>query len=246
MSRIRFQLIQRYLHFNDSNTAATNEDRLYKICTILDIVVNKFRTNYITDKEISPDEIMLSWQDHLQFRVYNRSKIKKYGILVGWVCESSTGYICNLQIYDGKCGLCHLWDHILTAEELKTDWFFLLEPIPAGLQASFPCKLNYFRKRVKNVVTSKGNQVGVECEKVKWCEGSDVEWTDMIYVKWYCFEVNWVTVKFLGTKVPWTLGWPYTEGNWLHCDYFIWRVSRTVVDLTSCNMWVWLCVCVGL
>ena len=31
MSRNRFQLIQRYLHFNDHNAAGTNEDRLYKI-----------------------------------------------------------------------------------------------------------------------------------------------------------------------------------------------------------------------
>jgi len=36
--------------------------------------------------------------------VYNPGKITKYGILVWMVCESSTGYICNLQIYDGKCG----------------------------------------------------------------------------------------------------------------------------------------------
>jgi len=39
--------------------------------------------------------------------------------------------------------------------------------LPAGLLASFPCKLNTFRKRVKKVVTSKGIQVGVECELVK-------------------------------------------------------------------------------
>ena len=32
------------------------------------------------------------------------------------------------------------------------------------LLVSFPCKLNTFRKRVKNVVTSKGLQVGVECK----------------------------------------------------------------------------------
>jgi hypothetical protein len=32
------------------------------------------------------------------------------------------------------------------------------------LPASFLCKLNTFRKRVKNVVTSKGIQVGTECK----------------------------------------------------------------------------------
>jgi len=34
----------------------------------------------------------------------------------------------------------------------------------ASLLASFPCKLNTFRKRVKNVVTGKGIQVGIECK----------------------------------------------------------------------------------
>jgi len=104
MSRNRFQLIQRYLYFNDNNAAGTNKDRLYKIHTILDIVVNNFRTTYIPDREISLDEGMLGWQGRLRFCVYNPSKITKYGTLVRMVCESSTGYICNLQIYDGKCG----------------------------------------------------------------------------------------------------------------------------------------------
>jgi len=34
--------------------------------------------------------------------------------------------------------------------------------LPASLLASFLCKLNTFRKRVKNVVTSKGILVGTE------------------------------------------------------------------------------------
>jgi len=32
--------------------------------------------------------------------------------------------------------------------------------LPASLLASFPCKLNTFRKRVKNAVTSRGNSSG--------------------------------------------------------------------------------------
>ena len=35
--------------------------------------------------------------------------------------------------------------------------------LPAGLLASFPCKLNTFRKMVKNVVTRKRIQVEIEC-----------------------------------------------------------------------------------
>jgi hypothetical protein len=47
---------------------------------------------------------MLGWQGHLRFHVYNPSEITKYGILVQLVCESMSGYICNMQIYDGKFG----------------------------------------------------------------------------------------------------------------------------------------------
>jgi hypothetical protein len=50
------------------------------------------------------------------------------------------------------------------------------------------------------------------------------------------FEVLW------DKKVPCTLGWPYTEGTWLYCDYFIWCVSCTVVVLTCFVMCGWVCV----
>jgi hypothetical protein len=38
------------------------------------------------------------------FCVYNPGKITKFGIVVQMVCESMSGYICSMQIYDGKCG----------------------------------------------------------------------------------------------------------------------------------------------
>jgi hypothetical protein len=42
--------------------------------------------------------------------------------------------------------------------------------LPASLLASFPCKLNTFRKTVKIVVTSRGIVVGIVCKYVMWCE----------------------------------------------------------------------------
>ena len=72
-----------------------------------------------------------------------------------------------------------------------------------------------------------------------WSEMMWYMWSDSV-VKWG--EVKWVTLKFLGTKVPCTLEWPYTEGSWLYCDNFIWCVSCTVVVLTCLVIWG---VCVG-
>jgi hypothetical protein len=67
--------------------------------------------------------------------------------------------------------------HLMSYSELKNTFsltYFLnsfvnrtfksWNQIPAGLLASFPCKLNTFRKRVKNVVTGKGIGMGVECK----------------------------------------------------------------------------------
>jgi hypothetical protein len=88
-------------------------------------------------------------------------------------------------------------------------------------------------------------------------EFSDVEWTDVNCVKWFYFElkwseVKWVTVMFLGIKVPCTLGWSYTEGTWLYCDYVYFTGYVVYCSCFSlycgcfnlfCNVWV--CVCVG-
>jgi hypothetical protein len=39
--------------------------------------------------------------------------------------------------------------------------------VPSALPASFTCKFSTFRKRVKNGVTSKGIQVGIDCNEKK-------------------------------------------------------------------------------
>ena len=97
---------------------------------------------------------------------------------------------------------------------------------------------------VKIVVYKQGNSKwGLNVNEWSDVKCGGVEWTDVKYVKWFYFEVKWVTVKFLGTKVSCTLGWPYTEGTWLYCECFVWCVSCTVVVFNLfCNMWVSVCV----
>jgi len=113
--------------------------------------------------------------------------------------------------------------------------------LPAGLLASFPCKINTFRKGVKNVVTSKS---GLSVNKWSDVKCSDVERTDVIYVKWFCFEVKWSYVEVLGDKstrhIRLTLYWEYLIVLWLF--YLVYILYCSCFNL-FCNMWV--CVCVG-
>jgi hypothetical protein len=51
------------------------------------------------------------------------------------------------------------------------------------------------------------------------------------------------TVQCTSYQVSCLLGWPYSEGTWLYCDYFIWGVSCTVVVWTGFVMCGCVCVC---
>ena len=93
------------------------------------------------------------------------------------------------------------------------------------------------------LLRSKGLEVVFECKSVKWC---GVNWRDLcvsdFVLKWS--EVKCVTVKFLGTKVPCTLGWPYTEGTWL---YVLWLLHVVCILCCGCfnlfcNVRVYVCV----
>jgi hypothetical protein len=65
-------------------------------------------------------------------------------------------------------------------------------------------------------------------------------WHDLCEVILFLSEVSYGAV--LGVKR--ILVWPYNEGTWLYCDYFIWCVSCTVVVLACVVMRGCLVICV--
>jgi len=88
--------------------------------------------------------------------------------------------------------------------------------------------------RVKNVATSGGIQVGIECKWVKWCE---VNWCDLCEVIWFWREVKWV----LGDKS--TMHIRVT----LYCGYLIilWLFNLVCILYCGCfnlfyNVWVYI------
>ncbi|KAJ2954434.1 hypothetical protein O0L34_g2704 [Tuta absoluta] len=99
MSRNRFQMILRYLHFTD------NEDDdgspLYKLQSVLDhfnTVMSEIYTPYVN---ICIDESMMLWRGRLVFRQYIKNKKHKYGIKLYKLCESN-GIVIKIRIYTGK------------------------------------------------------------------------------------------------------------------------------------------------
>ena len=66
MPRNKFQLILRFWHFIDNNTAGPG--RLRKIVPIVEHLNNTMNTIYIPDKDHSIDESMMLWRSRLVFR----------------------------------------------------------------------------------------------------------------------------------------------------------------------------------
>nr|XP_012153228.1 PREDICTED: piggyBac transposable element-derived protein 4-like [Megachile rotundata] len=96
MPRNRFRQLWKYWHFNNNEHC---QERLDKIKPVYTNLVEKFQKIYKPEKELSLDEGIIPWRGRLSFRTYNPAKMIKYGILVRMVCEASSGYICNLEIY---------------------------------------------------------------------------------------------------------------------------------------------------
>ena len=102
MPRMRFGQILTFFHLNDNTQDTSAGGRLCKIRPLLDYIIPKFQSLYIPKSKLALDKAMVPYRGRLSFRTYNPAKIVKYGILVRMLCESESGYICNLQVYSGQ------------------------------------------------------------------------------------------------------------------------------------------------
>ena len=104
MSRNRFQLIRRFLHFADNrnwNPNDVNRDRLYKVRAFIDSLIANFQSTYWPSKNVAIDEQLLLHKGKLLFRQYIPIKRSRFGIKIYSLCDE-TGYIWNSEVYTGK------------------------------------------------------------------------------------------------------------------------------------------------
>lgn len=100
MSRNRFELILRMLHFSN-NTQDPGNDRLYKIRSLIDELNVNFTAHFTPDIFLCVDESMIPFRGRIIFRQYLKQKRHKYGIKIFKLC-TVPGYMCKLEVYAGK------------------------------------------------------------------------------------------------------------------------------------------------
>jgi hypothetical protein len=104
MPRNRYQSILQFLHFADNslyNANDPNRDKLYKVRPVIDYLVNKFKSVYMPEQNISINEELLLWKGKLAFKQYIPLKRSRFGIKLFSLCENS-GYLWNSSVYLGK------------------------------------------------------------------------------------------------------------------------------------------------
>lgn len=99
MSRNRFQLLLRFIHFSDDDAIPNN--RLNKVSQLLDMLERNFVAAKIPGEKLVVDESMIPWRGRLIFRQYNPGKSHKYGVKLYKLCDPH-GYTYTSSIYCGK------------------------------------------------------------------------------------------------------------------------------------------------
>lgn len=108
MSRKRYELVLKNLHFNDNTLCHPRDhpqyDRLHKIRPLVDHLQHRFSEVYTPQQNVSIDESLMKYKGRLGFKQYIPSKRSRYGVKLYKLCESESGYTFAFRVYEGKDG----------------------------------------------------------------------------------------------------------------------------------------------
>lgn len=101
MSRDRYEIILRMLHFSNPDTQIPG-DRLYKIKILIDHTRKLFKKTLIPYENLCIDESIIVFKGRLIFKQYIPSKRHRFGIKMFVLCDVKTGFILDFIIYCGE------------------------------------------------------------------------------------------------------------------------------------------------
>ncbi|KAK4318076.1 hypothetical protein Pmani_010902 [Petrolisthes manimaculis] len=101
MSRDRYRDILTNLHFTN-NLGPSPSDRLWKIRTILSMLLQNIRAFLRPFQKVVIDESLMLFRGRLSFIQYIPSKRHRFGIKFYVICDCQTGYVLDFVIYTGS------------------------------------------------------------------------------------------------------------------------------------------------
>lgn len=106
MSRNRVYLLLKNLRFDDRMTRSTRKanDKLAPIRELWELFLSKLKSSYIPGPYMTVDEMLTPFRGKCKFRQFMKSKPAKYGLKIWWLCDASSWYPFNGQVYLGREG----------------------------------------------------------------------------------------------------------------------------------------------
>jgi hypothetical protein len=105
MSRNRFLLLMKFMHFSDNENFDLDNHpnpKLRKFFEVMEHLRNRFREVYVPAESLSLDESLMLYKGRLGWKMFNAKKRARFGLKFFVVCETETGYICDFLLYTGK------------------------------------------------------------------------------------------------------------------------------------------------
>jgi len=104
MSRDRFLLILRFLHFNDNDLYDAKDrqrDRLHKIRPIMDMIKVNCSSVFSPGRDLCVDESLVLFKGRVAFKQFVRTKRARFGLKMFELC-TSRGILLDFLVYHGK------------------------------------------------------------------------------------------------------------------------------------------------
>lgn len=86
MSRERFEILYKFLHFVDNTGYQNSQDKLFKVRPLIDLLVNNFQAVYKPGCKLVVDESMVPFRGRLGIKQYIPGKANKYGMKIYKAC----------------------------------------------------------------------------------------------------------------------------------------------------------------
>ena len=98
----KYSLIRSAIHFCNNEASNENDDRLFKIRPIIDILKGRPSTIFKPGRNLSVDEIMRKFKGRLFWKQYMPKKPNKWGIKLFGLADPDVGFLLDSDVYTGK------------------------------------------------------------------------------------------------------------------------------------------------
>lgn len=102
MSEEHWQDINSNLYFIDEEVKSDESDPLYKIQPLIKHIISVSQEYYSPEKNLTIDESMIRFRGRSKFKVYMPLKPIRFGFKAYVLAESSSGYMLNWKLHEGK------------------------------------------------------------------------------------------------------------------------------------------------